>query len=201
MRTVTCKNRGGLGTLISLLFVSLAFPAVAGAQEQMKVVGHLALPGIHVNGMFVQHRDGKDYLYLHRPVKQAFAVVDVSKPQKPVLVERATMAEASHAQVVDTTNPSLAISVTAENAQGTSTAPVQAVSLPTETLKLLDLSDPKHPKVIKSFSGVTSFLPDDTRKLIYIQNADGLTNIHHPQVQPMPLSTSEDALTQQPNCQ
>ncbi len=215
MRTVTCRNWGGLAIVISLLSMMLALPSSVAAQsspgaiEEVKVIGHLKLTGIHVNEMFVQHRNDKDYLYLHRPTRQAFALVDVTKPGKPVLIERTTLAEEPRAQVnVDAANPSLAIAVAPEDRAGVvptkataGGAPAQAVALPTETLRIMDLSDPKHARVLKTFAGVTSFLPDDSRKLIYIVSGDELTIVRHRQLRPMPLCTSEDALTFEPNCQ
>jgi len=215
MRTLTCRNWAGLVTVISLFAVIVALSApIAGqsnspADEQVRVVAHLKLQGMHVNEMFVQHRDEKDYLYLHRPTRQAFAVVDVSNPEKPVLVERAAMPEPGRAQVgVDAADSALAIAVAPEEephavpakaTPGDETKP--AATLPTETLRLMDLSNPKHPRVLKTFSGVTSFLPDDGRKLIYIVSGNELTIVRHRQSRPMPLCTSEDALMFEPNCQ
>jgi len=215
MKTLTCRNWGGLGIVISLLAILLALPAVVAAQsksgeaeESVKVIAHIELPRMHVNSMFVQRRDDKYFLYLHRPTKQAFAVVDVTRPEKPVLVERATLSEPAHSNVqVNAAEPLLAISVTPEDNPGARAASASsggepaAVILPTETVKLLDLSNPKHPKTLKSFNGVTSYLPDDSRKLIYIVNQEGLTIVRHRQSQPMPFCTSADALTQEPNCQ
>jgi len=215
MRTETGNSRGGLVIVISLLAVSLAVPASTAAQsnsgakeEHVKVVAHLALPGVHVNSMFVQHSNGKYFLYLHRPARKAFALIDVTRPNKPVIVERATMSEPAHVSVdAAPNNPALVIAVapdvppaltrvTADPGAGS-----QAVVLPTETVRFVDLSEPNHPKTIKSFSGVTSFLPDDSRRLVYIVNREGLWIVSHRQSQPMPLCTSEDALTQDPNCQ
>jgi hypothetical protein len=199
--------------MISLLVLWLAAPANAAAQansseaeEHVKVVAHIELPRMHVNSMFVQHRDNKYYLYLHRPTRQAFAVVDVTKPEKPVIVERAAMSEPPHTRVdVNPAEPSLAISVTPEDnparPASADTGGAPTVVLPTETVTLLNLSDPKHPKILKSFTGVTSFLTDDSRRLIYIVNQEGLWIVRHRQTQPMPFCTSADALTQEPNCQ
>jgi len=213
MKTVTCKNWGGLVIVISLLAVSLALAATALAQsspeqQQVKVVAHLDLSGMHVNGMFVQRHDGKYFLYLHRPIKQAFAVVDVTKPNKPLLVDRATLTDAPHERVeVNSLNPSLAISVSQDDRAAAASSKANpagdppAITIPSETVRLVDLSDPKQPKTLKSFSGVTSFLPDDSRRLIYIVNQEGLWIISHRQTRPMPFCTSADALTQEPNCQ
>ena len=215
MRTTTCRNWGGLVIVISLFAALLLVPANAAAQsrsgtaeEHVKVVAHMELPGMHVNGMFVQHRDDRDYLYLHRPTRKAFAVVDVTKAQKPVLVERETLSEPVHTRVeVSAVEPLLAIAVGPEdNAAGrpsktNSANDPSSTVLPTETVRLLDLSDPQHPKTLKTFTGVTSFLPDDARRLIYIVNQEGLWIVSHRQSRPMPFCTSADALTQQPNCQ
>jgi hypothetical protein len=215
MKTQTCMIRGGVVMVICLF--AIVWAAVPGGaaqssqgsgEEQVKLVGHLALPGIHVNSMFTQSRNGKYYLFLHRPTRQAFALVDVSKPDKPVLLEKATLTEAPLARVdVNPANPTLAIAVAPEEKGGTTAAQTNsgeaapAVVLPTETVRLVDLSDPKHPKTLKTFTGVTSMLPDDARRLIYIVNHEGLWVVRHQQSHPMPLCTTEDALIQAPNCQ
>jgi hypothetical protein len=215
MRARTILIRGSLVTVISLLAILLAAPPNAKAQsraddgqEQVKVVGHLALQGIHVNQMFTQNRNGKHYLYLHRPAKQAFALVDVSRMDKPVLVERAALTEAPQVRVdVDPTSPMLAVAVAPERpakakvVEAKSQANASDVVLPTETVRLIDLSDPTHPKTLKTFTGVTSMLPDESRKLIYIVNDEGLWIVRHRQTRPMPMCSSEDALVQLPDCQ
>lgn len=214
MRTQACRIRGGL--VIAILLLATAPGAVMDGMaqstpvatvEQVKVVGHLALPGIHVNQMFTQSRDGKQYLYLHRPTRQAFAVVDVTKPEKPVLVEKATLTDAPQEHVdINSDNPLLAIAVAPEGIGGASEVPARSeagtsVVLPTETVRLVDLSDPKHPKTLKTFTGVTSMLPDDSRKLIFIVNSEGLWLVRHRQSRPMPMCSSADSLIQDPNCQ
>ena len=126
MKAETCRTRGGLVIMICLLVLWLAAPAYTAAQarpgeaeEHVKVVAHMELPRMHVNSMFVQHRDTKYYLFLHRPTKQAFAVVDVTKPERPVIVDRAAMPEPAHTSVdVNPAEPSLAISVTPEDNPG-----------------------------------------------------------------------------------
>ena len=198
---------------LSLVAGLLAAAPVAGqdpaaAQESAKVVGHLELPGIHVNQMFVQREDKKILLYLHRPNKRAFAVVDVSKPEKPGMLDPASLREPSRERVdVSASNPSLGIAVAPEDrsaqAGGQNNAPpaTAPITLSTETVKILDLNDPARPKVLLTFAGVTSMLLDDSRKLIYIVNNEGLWIVRHRQLRPMPFCTSEDALMQQPNCQ
>ncbi len=214
MKTQTGTIRGGLVIVISILAILLAAPpegmaqSRAGAgQEQVKVVGHLALQGIHVNQMFTQNRNGRHYLYLHRPSRQAFALVDVSKMDKPVLLARTALSEPAQTSLdVDQANPRLAIAVapgmsaSARVVEANSETGPSTTILPTETVRLMDLSDPTHPKTLKTFTGVTSMVPDDSRKAIYIVNDEGLWIVRHQLSQPMPLCTSEDALVPVPDC-
>jgi hypothetical protein len=214
MRTHLGITRVGMCVAAVALAWSM-FPSRAAGQaetpavEKVKVVGHLALPGMHINQMFVQRVGKKDLLYLHRPNKRAFAVVDVTNPEKPGLMDSAALQGPARQQLaVAGSDQSLGIATTPEAANGTvangNAANAQAsapVTLSTETVKILDLGDPAHPRVIKTFAGVTSMLPDDSRKLIYIANGEGLWIVRHRQTHPMPFCTSEDALTQEPNCQ
>jgi hypothetical protein len=75
----------------------------------------------------------------------------------------------------------------------------------TETLNVLDLSDPANPRTILTFSGVTSTLADDDRNLVYITNSDGLWVLKHQAEQTMSSAMhacrSEDASNDASNCQ
>jgi hypothetical protein len=204
-----------VGFCVSFLLAAFLMPAPLSAtpqsagdtQQRAKVVAHLALPGMHVNQMFLQQRGDTFYLFLHRPIKQAFALVDVSRPDKPVLVERAVMKEGAGTEVeMMKSEATLAVSVSPERpapAAGAPQPPAEPaeVKLPTETVRLIDLSDPKNPKVIKTFTGVTSMLPDDPRRLLFIVNNEGLWVVLHREEHFVPYCGSQSALMIQPNCQ
>jgi hypothetical protein len=167
--------------------------------EHIRVVGHLPLQNMHVNQMFVQQRGSKVFLFLHRPTKQAYAVVDVTKPESPVLVSRDTLKESSATQIEGTAPGSaFAIAVTPENATESQSS---ATPLPSETVQFVDMSNPKSAKTVKIFKGVTSIYPDDGRKLVYLVNGDGLWIVSHNMTHPLPLCNSESALTPEPDCQ
>ena len=53
-------------------------------------------------------------------------------------------------------------------------ATLTSSSHPTETVRVLDLSDPRNPKTLETFNKVTSILPDGGHGLIYLTNNDGL---------------------------
>jgi hypothetical protein len=171
----------------------------AEGTEHIRVVAHLPLDGMRVNQMFVQQRGSKVYLFLHRPMKQAYAVVDVTKADNPVLVARDALKEGSATQVESPAPGSaFALTVTPENGAASQAA---AAPLPTETVQFVDLSNPKNAKTVQTFQGVTSVYPDDGRKLVYLVNADGLWIVSHHMTHPLPVCNSESALTSEPDCQ
>jgi hypothetical protein len=168
--------------------------------EHIRVVGHLPLENMRVNQMFVQQRGSKVYLFLHRPTKQAYAVVDVTKPDNPVLVSRNALKESGSTQVEGPAPGSVfAIAVTPENAAESQAS--TAAPLPSETVQFVDMSNPKSAKTVKIFKGVTSIYPDDARKLVYLVNGEGLWIVSHHMTHPLPLCNSESALTPEPDCQ
>jgi hypothetical protein len=167
------------------------------AQEQIKVAGHLELPGIRVRHMLLQQRGDKYYLFLRRVDKNDFAIVDVTDPTKPVLVDRNSLKEAPGGEVeMPAPGSALAIAFVPDNSSGTASA----AKLATETIHLIDLSDPKRPKTIRTFKGVTSVATDEGRKLVFLVNDEGLWVVSHHRNRPLPLCTSEAELSSMPEC-
>lgn len=174
----------------------LSIPSVG--TEHIRVVGHLPLENIHVSQMFVEQRGSNVYLFLHRPSKQAYAVVDVTKPENPKLVSRETLKQADYGKVEGpSTGSAFAISTAPENSETEPSAP----NLPKETIQFIDMSNPKDVKTVKTFKGVTAMYPDDSRKLVYLVNDEGLWIVSHRMTHPLPLCNSESALTPEPDCQ
>jgi hypothetical protein len=206
-------SRVGVSTLILLAALFLAVPPPAAPQivgrpqDRVKVIGHLALPGMQVNHIFLQQMGENVYLYLHLPAKQAFALVDVTRPDKPVLLVGETLKESPGAQVeMVKSEAMLAVSVSPDGPAGGSGAPQAAgaapeIKLPTQTVRLIDLSDPRNPKTIKTFSGVTSMAADDPHRLLFIVNGEGLWVVIHREVHLIPPCDTAAALMIQANCQ
>ena len=71
-------------------------------------------------------------------------------------------------------------------------------SIPTQFVRLLDLSDPANPRTLQTFDAVSSTLLDDSRSLIYITNDAGLWVLSHNVSPPHPLCDSE--ITDAANC-
>ena len=134
------------------------------------VIAHLPLPQATGNQMLLQKEQGKQYLYVQQALKQGFMVVDVSKPEKPSLVKGTAQSNQATAGNMELVSPEVAITETPEKKPNTLTSS----NHPTQTVRVLDLSDPRNPKTLQEFNGVTSMLPDGNHGLIYLTNDEGL---------------------------
>ncbi|MGA8490171.1 MAG: hypothetical protein WB711_07095 [Terriglobales bacterium] len=119
--------------------------------------------------MLLQRENGKNYLYVQQASKQGFMIVDVSKPERPNLLKRTVESPVAPGNL-EMVSPSVGISQAPDKKPTTLTSS----SHPTETVRVLDLSDPHNPKTLQEFNGVTSLLPDGNHGLIYLTNNEGL---------------------------
>jgi hypothetical protein len=144
--------------------------------ETTKVVAHIPLPGSAVRQIFYQEENGRRFLYLQQNVH--FTVVDVTDPEKPQIVDRV-----ASGGKLEEVGAGLAIAVQSDKSgEGT---------VPTQTIKLMDMTDPKNPHPVKTFTGVTSIYSEDGRHLIYLTNSEGLWIVKHTVRRRLPLCTSE----------
>lgn len=172
--------------------------------QQVSVVGHLDLQGMEVKHIVPQKRGNKSYLFLRRVDKNTFAIVDVTNPVKPVLVDWSVLQEPSGSSVdLPPSGSSLAIAFVPDPDEGSAVKPEgnHVVTLRTESVRLIDLADPQHPKTVKTFDRVTSVATDDGRKLIFLANNEGLWIVSHHRQSPLPMCTSEAAIEPVANCQ
>ena len=160
-----------------LVFSLLFLPATLASAGETKptdvpatVIAHLPLPQATGTQMLLQKENGKQYLYVQQAGKQGFMVVDVSKPDKPNLLKQAAGANQATSGNLDIVSPSVAIAEAPEKNSSTLTSSTH----PTETVRVLDLTDPKNPKTLETFNKVTSVLPDGGHGLIYLTNNEGL---------------------------
>jgi hypothetical protein len=168
------------------------------APQPAAVIAHLALPGASVSQLVLRQRGSSEYLYIAQDSREGFAVVDVTKPNLPSIVKREAWPNEASTGRFQMIGSGLALTEAPDTAA--------TDSLPrTQTLRVLDLSDPANPRTILTFSGVTSALADDARNLLYITNGDGLWIVTHPPQQTIPPATrgclSEDASNEVTSCQ
>src|SRR5579863_4557172 len=196
-----------------LVASSLLLPALlAGASEQptprstdvpATVIAHLPLPQPTGSQMLLQKENGKQYLYVQQASKQGFMVVDVSKPDKPTLLKRTAESNQATSGNLQILSPDVAIAQAPEKTTGTLTSSGH----PTETVRVLDLSDPRNPKTLDTFNKVTSILPDGSHGLIYLTNDEGLwilRYIHPSLLEPakkkVPCDSNSEIMAMPPDC-
>ncbi len=190
-------------TLISLL-AALApakdAPPNKPTDVPATVIAHLPLPQATGNQMLLQRENGKNYLYVQQASKQGFMIVDVSKPEKPNLLKRTADSNQATAGNLEMVSPDVAI---AESPDKTPTT-LSSSNHPTETVRVLDLADPRNPKTLQEFTGVTSLLPDGGHGLIYLTNNEGLWILRYNRPAPLepagkkPPCDSESAIMAMP---
>src|SRR5271156_5158964 len=162
--------------VLSLLLFS-ALSALASENPGQKptdvpatVIAHLSLPQATGSQMLLQREDSKQYLYVQQAAKQGFMVVDVSRPDRPSLLKRTAESNQSTSGNLQMVSPDVAIAEAPERTPATLTSN----NHPTETVRVLDLTDPRNPKTLETFNKVTSILSDGRHGLIYLTNDEGL---------------------------
>jgi hypothetical protein len=163
-----------------LVLSFLLFPAaLAGANDQpatkptdvpATVIAHLPLPESTGSEMMLQKEHGKQYLYVQQAGKPGYMVVDVSHPDAPALLKRAAGSNQATEGDLKMVTPNVAIAEAPEKTPDTLTSTKHL----TETVRVLDLTDPKSPKTLETFANVTSTLADGRHGLLYVANSDGL---------------------------
>jgi len=160
--------------LVCAILIALASasdqPAPKPTDVPATVIAHLPLPQATGSQMLLQKENTKQYLYVQLATKQGFMIVDVTKPEKPSLLKRTAESNQSTAGNLQMVSPDVAIA----EAPGKTPATLTSSNHPTETVRVLDLSDPRNPKTLETFNKVTSILPDGGHGLIYLTNNEGL---------------------------
>lgn len=166
---------GGIAVVASLAI--LAALSLAQDEQSSKptdvpatVIAHLPLPQASGSQMLLQRESGKNYLYVQQASKQGFMIVDVTDPELPHVLKRTAESMQATAGTMEMVSPDVAIATSPERKPTTLTSS----NHPTQTVRVLDLSNPRNPKTLEEFKGVTSFLPDGGHGLIYLTNNEGL---------------------------
>ncbi|MGA7918633.1 MAG: hypothetical protein WCA38_03105 [Candidatus Acidiferrales bacterium] len=200
-KSIVQKQAAAAAALLAFFVVmspgaSAKHRAAKPALPPASVVAHLTLNAAAVSQLELQQHGNKQYLYVEQASKEGLAIVDVTKPDQPILIKSDAWPNQASTGKLQLVSGQLALA----EASGTATAE----TISTETLKVLDLSDPANPRTILTFSGVTSTLADDARSLVYITNSDGLWILKHQSEQEMSQThacSSEDASNDVASCQ
>ena len=170
MRTI---SKAVVGTrpilLLGAVTVILALATGALAKKPNKpaqpasVIAHVPLEGAVASQMYLQAQGDKRYLYIDQGTNQGYTVVDITKATQPNILKHVTSGK------VQVMGSDIALAEAPEQSKT-----VARSHAPTESVSVLDTSDPANPKTIQTFQGVTSVLQDGVRGLIFLTNNDGL---------------------------
>jgi hypothetical protein len=134
-------------------------PKAPDPKDQIEVVGHIPLTGGPVKRFLSTQHYSSYYLYAERENGGNATLIDITKTDQPAVL--GDMASGNLTMVAGT-----AALVSSQAAVSIPEAP--------QTVKIMDFSDPRDPKVAREFTGVTAMSKDDQRGLIFVANADGV---------------------------
>ena len=205
-------SRGTLRShFLLLLFLSVLGGAAQSAEQPVPkptdvpatVIAHLALPQATGNQMLLQRANSKEFLYVQQAGKQGFMIVDVSKPERPSLLKRSAESNQATAGNLEMVSPDVAIAEAPEKTAATLTSNAH----PTETVRVLDLTDPRNPKTLETFNKVSGILPDGGHGLIYLTNNEGLWILRYnrpsllePAKKKVPCDSNSEIMAMPPDC-
>lgn len=202
------RNGWRAGLAVCALCTALVPGAVAKNKntERIAVIAHVTLPGASVSQMLLQQRGVKQYLSIQQAPEAEPIVVNVTKADHPEVVSHAALKASS--EKVEMIGSGLALLEMPKNSKPGGARHAMVPSKDTEgngqttgSVRVLDLSDPKNPKTLRSLAGVTSVLADDRRQLIYIANGEGLWILSHIEKPSLPLCDSESVFSPIVDCQ
>jgi hypothetical protein len=200
MKTISGRLLSIRALALLVLSALIAISAVAKTKvdaptQRASVIAHLPLPGTPVSQLLLRPQGSKEYLYIQQTAKEGFTVVDVTQPERPSIVKNVTLPAKGSDEKLEMLGGGLALAETPDSSSAGGTqhelspekpAGSGATAARTESIRVLDLSDPKNPRTLQTFDGVTKVLAEDQRSLIYITNGDGLWILRH-----NPLSESK----------
>jgi len=199
IRTLTCVALA-VGALLSMPGADASDTDSYPSYLPARVIAHLPLSG-GIRQMFLQQEGKRQFLYVQQPPQQGVTVIDITKPERLKVVSQVPL------ENMTMVGSGLAISETPENsatvgaslATGNGEGPRGSGIV--ESVRVLDVSDPAHPRTVQNFDEVTSILQDSARNLIYVASGDGVWIVSHQQVLRSNECSSSDAISPMPNCE
>ena len=141
-------------------------PVAKDPQDQIEVIGHLPPTDGPIRRFVPTQHYSSYYLYAEHE-QGKLTLIDVTKATRP-----AVLGDVEYPSQGGGTGSLFAVTGTAAVVTEGQAPPT---NLPApQTIRIMDFSDPQHPKVNREFAGVTAMSRDDSRGLIYIANAEGV---------------------------
>jgi len=141
-------------------------PAVP--KDEIQVVGHVPLLGGPVTKFQSTQHYSSYYLYAEHDGGKSVTLIDVTKAAKPSVLTDVSYSASGGFDGL------LVVAGTAALVNSEPATPAVTTPQTPQTLKIMDFSDPQHPKVDREFTGVTAIGRMDSRGLIFVANGDGI---------------------------
>jgi hypothetical protein len=136
-------------------------------KDEIEVVGHIPLVGGPVTRFQSTQHYSSYYLYAEHDSGKSVTLIDVTKAAKPSVLTDVSYSPGGASESLLVVAGTAALVNSEPN---TASTPASAL----QTLRIMDFSDPQHPKVAGEFTGVTAVGRDDPRRLIFVANGDGI---------------------------
>jgi len=134
-------------------------------QDSIQVVGHIPPTNHPVTGFVCTQHYSSYYLYAEHEAGKDITLIDVTKTGSPLVLADVPYAGQGGSEAL------VAVAGTAALVSNEVSDPPPA---PAQSLKIMDFSDPQHPKVAREFNGVTAVGRDNQRGLVFVANAEGI---------------------------
>lgn len=145
-------------------------PAPKEPQDAIEVVAHIPPYDGPVTRFLTTQHYSSFYLYAEHAGGKNVTLIDVTQTSHPqVLADVSYPAGGGSASL-------FAVAGTA--ALVTDGQAGSAASTASPTVRIMDFSDPQHPKVAREFHDVTAMSRDDRRGLIFVATVDGIWILH-----------------------
>jgi hypothetical protein len=138
------------------------------AQDAIEVIAHIPLTTGPVRRFLATDHFSSHYLYAEHDAGSSVTLIDITRPNQPSVLAEVAYPSSSTGDNLVVVSGTAALVTNSGTPQPT--AP--------QTIRILDFSDPQHPKIAREFAGVTAINRDDRRGLIFLANAEGVWLLH-----------------------
>lgn len=136
------------------------------SRDTITVVAHIPFAGGAVTSFTsTQHYD-RSYVYAEHESGKSVTLIDVTNINRPEVLGEMTNPDPS-------TSESL-VAATGNIALESDSPTVDSKAATTQTLRIMDFSDPAHPLIAQEFKGVTAASRDAGKNLIFLANSEGI---------------------------
>lgn len=134
-------------------------------KDEIEVVGHIPLADGPVTRFLTTQHFSSYYLYAEHGTGRKVTLIDVSKTGQASILGDVSYASASGSDRLTAVAGTAALVTSAP-------AIAEPAQVP-QSIKIMDFSDPRNPKIAREFTGVTAMSRDD-RGLIFLANSEGI---------------------------